>query len=68
MYCEVVKENKVIYKCLAQNAQQRRRNFPFTATLSHIDVVARLRLLQINLSLLFALRHFVSGKYMAKFC
>ena len=45
VYCEVVKENKnylsVIHKHLAQTAQQRCGNFPFTATLSHTDVVAR---------------------------
>ena len=45
VYCEVVKENKkclsVIYKHLAQNAQERPRNFLFTDTLSHTDVVTR---------------------------
>ena len=45
VYCEVVKQNKnylsVIHKYVAQTAQQRCRNSPFTATLSHTDVVAR---------------------------
>ena len=45
VYCEVVKENKnylsVIHKHLAQTAQQRCRNSPFTATPSHTDVMAR---------------------------